>query len=173
MKPMGVLGISKDEEFLIRALEQLQRQGYRNMTTFSPIPSERLSEWPDSRKSPIRAYTLVGGILGLISGLSLTILTSLQWPLLTGGKPIVSIPPFLIIAFELTILFGGLSTLLGLGIHARLFRAGLETIPEPGYDVRFAVDRFGIFVPCEGGQIEEVKRLLLGAGVEEVSIETP
>lgn len=173
MKPVaGVLGISREEAAVIRALEQLRRKGYQEVKTFSPIPSEKLLDWPDSSKSPVRTYTLVGGILGFILGLCLTLWTSLEWPLLTGGKPIASIPPFLVIAFELTILLGGLFTIAGLGIHAGLIRFIPKAGSEAGYDVRFAVDRFGVFVSCQGGQIEEVKQLILAAGVEEISVET-
>ncbi len=164
----GVTGISSREEPLVQALERLRQRGYKNVQTFSPVPPEQLIEKPESLKSPVRAYTLTGGILGFISGLALTIWTSLDWPLRTGAKPIASIPPFLVIAFELTILFGGLFTLAGLLIHARL----PQTAPEPGYHARFSVDQFGVFVPCENGQIEEVKQLFHAAGVEEVSVET-
>ena len=173
----GVAGICSREQPLVEAAEQLRRRGYRNLQTFSPVPSEKLSseefsgeslEGPGTEQSPVRAYTLAGGILGFISGLALTIWTSLDWPLRTGGKPIVSIPPYLIIAFELTILFGGLFTLAGLLIHARLLR----TASVDGYDARFSVDRFGVFVPCGDGQVEEVKQLFHAAGVEETSIET-
>ena len=173
----GVAGICSREQPLAEAAEQLRRRGYRNLQTFSPIPSEKLiseefngesEEGPGREQSPVRAYTLAGGILGFISGLALTIWTSLDWPLRTGGKQIVSIPPYLIIAFELTILFGGLFTLAGLLIHARLLRRA----PVDGYDARFSVDRFGVFVPCGSGQVEEVKQLFHAAGVEETSVET-
>ena len=171
---VGVVGTSSREEPLIKALEQLRQRGYKNVETFSPVPPEKLIseqsiEAAESAKSPVRAYTLVGGILGLLSGLALTIWTSLDWPLLTGGKPIVSIPPYLVIAFEMTILFGGLFTLAGLLIHARLPR----TAPVAGYDARFSVDRFGVFVSCGDGQVEEVKQLFHAAGVEEASVATP
>ena len=171
----GVVGLSSREEPLVQALEQLRQRGYRNVKTFSPVPSEKFKEFhekflegPGSGKSPVRAYTLTGGILGFLSGLALTIWTSLDWPLLTGGKPIVSIPPYLIIAFELTILFGGLFTLAGLLIHARL----PQTATEAGYHARFSVDRFGVFVPCADGQAEEIQQLFHAAGVEEVAVET-
>ena len=171
----GDVGLSSREEPLVQALEQLRQRGYRNVKTFSPVPSEKFEEFhekfmegPGSGKSPVRAYTLIGGILGFLSGLALTIWTSLDWPLLTGGKPIVSIPPYLIIAFELTILFGGLFTLAGLLIHARL----PQTATEAGYHARFSVDRFGVFVPCADGQAEEIQQLFHAAGVEEVAVET-
>lgn len=167
MKPVGVLGIAREEAALLRALEELRRSGYRDVKTFSPIPLEGLLDGPQARKSPVRAYTLIGGVLGLLSGLGLTIGTSLDWPLLTGGKPIVSLPPFLVIVFELTILLGGLFTLAGLVIHAGLLRmAG-----EAGYDPRFSVDKFGLFVRCQQEQAEQIRRLLEAAGAEETSIQ--
>ena len=168
----GVLGISRHEEALVQALEHLRRRGYQNVSTFSPVPSDKLTEGPEVRTSPVRAYTLTGAILGFLSGLALTLWTVLAWPLITGGKPIVSMPPFLIICFELTILLGGLATLTGLAIHARLRPAVSQGGPGAGYDARFSVDRFGVFVSCEAMQIEEVKQLFIAAGVEETSVET-
>ena len=155
----------------MKALEQLRRKGYQNVNTFSPTPSEELWGAQHARESPVRVYTLVGGIMGFLSGLFLTLWTSFEWPLITGGKPIASIPAFLVIVFELTILLGGLFTIVGLGVHAALLRAIPKSVPEAGYDARFAVDRFGVFVSCEQEQIEEVKQLFVAAGVEETSVE--
>lgn len=163
----GIVGVFSSEESLSAALEELRQRSYRDMRFFSPLPIERLIERPEFGKSPVRFYTLIGGLLGFISGLSFTIWTALSWPLRTGGKPIVSLPPYLVITFELTILFGGLFTVAGLLIHTRLPRMA----PETCYDARFSVDRFGIFVPCESSQEKEVKQLILAAGAEEVRSE--
>jgi molybdopterin-containing oxidoreductase family membrane subunit len=112
----------------------------------------------------VRIFTLIGCLLGGTTGLVLTIATSLHYPLITGGKPIVSIPPFLIIVFELTILFGGLMTLGGMLLNARLPRAHIV----PAYDPRFSEDRFGLWVRCESQDFDVVTRLLETAGAEEV-----
>ena len=131
-------------------------------------------DWPEARKSPVRFYTLAGGLLGCVLGLWFTIWTVQSWPLLTGGKPIVSLPPFLVIAFELTILIGGLFTVAGLAIHAGLVPSPKTTsaaAPDAGYDARCSVDCFGIFVPCEAAEVEELKRLMLAAGMEDVTVE--
>jgi molybdopterin-containing oxidoreductase family membrane subunit len=98
------------------------------------------------------------------SGFALTIWTALKWNLITGGKPVVSIPPFVVIAFELTILLGGLCTLLGLLVTARL--PSLKGSPR--YDPRFSVDRFGVEVTCEAAERGAIEHLLRGAGAEEV-----
>ena len=55
-----------------------------------------------------------GVTAGFLSGFAFTIYTVREWPqLITGGKPMVSLPPFTIIAFELTILFGAVVSFLG------------------------------------------------------------
>ncbi|NIP15320.1 MAG: DUF3341 domain-containing protein, partial [Pseudomonadales bacterium] len=59
-------------------------------------------------QSPVRIFTLVGGLTGAATGFAFTTWTSVDWPLVTGGKPIVSIPAYVVIAFELTVLFGAL-----------------------------------------------------------------
>ena len=70
--------------------------------------------------SQLRWFTFVGAFTGLLSGFGLTIYTVWSWPVITGGKPLISLPPFTIIAFELTILFGAVLSLLGFLFLARL-----------------------------------------------------
>ena len=63
----------------------------------------------------------------------MTIWMANNWKIMLGGKPFSSIPPYTIIAFELTILFGGLMTLLGLLVFGRLPRTTIEAEAEsPG-----------------------------------------
>jgi molybdopterin-containing oxidoreductase family membrane subunit len=76
----------------------------------------------------------------------------------------VSIPPFVVIAFELTILLGGLCTPLGLFVTARLPSLWLS----PRYDPRFSGDRFGVEVTCDASERPAVEDLLRSAGAEEV-----
>ena len=118
----------------------------------------------DRPVSRVRLFTLIGGLTGTVSGFVLTIWSALQWGLVTGGKPIASIPPFVVIAFELTILFGGLATVLGMMLLARLPRLR----QSPGYDPRFSNDRFGVAVRCAAGRGASVADVLRGAGAEEV-----
>ena len=70
--------------------------------------------------SPLKFFTGTGAALGFVSGFGLTLYTVWHWPMITSGKPLFSLPPFTIIAFELTILFGALASLLGFLHLARL-----------------------------------------------------
>ena len=72
------------------------------------------------KQSPLRFFTLAGALTGLSAGFALTIFTVLDWPLITGGKPLISLPPFVIIAFALTILLGSLASFAGFMILGKM-----------------------------------------------------
>ena len=80
----------------------------------------------------------------------------MDWPLVVGGKPIVSIPPYVIIIFELMILFGALSTIIGLFVLSRL--PNLK--PAVVYDPEFTAGRYGVYVEAEGTRLDEARRIL-------------
>lgn len=161
----GIVGTFHYLDSLLLAIKRLKEAGYQDLQSLSPVPHHTIDEALEKPSSPVRIFTLIGGLLGSTTGFVLTIATSLHYPLITGGKPIVSIPPFLIIVFELTILFGGLLTLGGMLWSARLPRMHIG----PAYNPRFSEDRFGLWVGCMDTQYEEVIRLLESAGAEEVT----
>lgn len=160
----GLVGSFRHVDSLLEAIERARQAGYGELQALSPVPHHAIDEALEKPKSPVRVFTLVGCLLGAVTGLTLTIATSLYYPLITGGKPIVSIPPFLVIVFELTILFGGLLTLGGMLLKARLPKVAVS----PAYDPRFSEDRFGLWVRCDSGDSERVTSLLRNAGADEV-----
>ena len=112
----------QDKHAFLEKLEELVRSGIpaRELSVVMPVPVHEVEHLLHPKPSPLKYFTLIGAIAGLISGFALTIGTSLDWPLITGGKPIVSLPPYIIIAFELTILFGGILTFVGFLILSRM-----------------------------------------------------
>ena len=90
----------------VDAIRGLRAMGYRNLVVYSPSPNHELEEALNHRVSPVRLFTLIGGLTGCAAGFGMTIWMSYDWPVLVGGKPIASIPPYVVIAFELTILLG-------------------------------------------------------------------
>lgn len=161
-----VLGIFAHVDTTLQAIRDLRSKGFSDLTVYSPVPVEEIEEEVEKVRplSKVRLFTVVGGLTGTATAFFLTIWSSLKWSLVTGGKDPVSIPPFIIIAFELTILFGGLATLLAILVLGRLPRLR----PSPTYDPRFTVDRFGVAVACPADKAESVKALLSAAGAEEV-----
>lgn len=163
----GVLGFFFHVDSSVEAIKDLKKAGFETLTVMSPVPHHEIEEALGKRESRVRFFTLTGAILGCISGFALTIYTSVVWPLPTGGKPIVSLPPYAIIAFELTILLGALANLLGLLITGRLPSFFRKKV----YDRKFCEDRIGIFVTCEEEKIPVVEEILKTSGAEEVRLE--
>lgn len=163
----GVLGIYSYVDSVLDAIKKLKKEGYEDMKVFSPAPNHEIEEAIDLPESPIRFFTLFGGLFGATCGFAFTILTSLDYPIAVSAKPIVSIPPYMVIVFELTILFGALSTFFGLIINSLL----RNRAPINLYDERFTDDKFGVMVVCPRENMNKVEEILNSTGAEEVKFD--
>lgn len=158
----GMLAIFEARDDTVAAIEGLRAAGMKKMTVYSPAPDHAIEHALHEPRSPVRMFTLVGGLTGTATGFALPTWTSLDWPLLTGGKPMISLPAWVIIAFELTVLFGALSTVLGLFILNRWpYRKPLII-----YDGSFTADRYGIHI--EPADAARARDILNGAGAVEI-----
>jgi hypothetical protein len=169
----GTLGVYDAVDATARTIERLRAAGIRRMTVFSPVPSHELEHALHAGDSPVRIFTLVGGLTGAATGIAMATWMSLDWPLVVGGKPIISLPAWVIISFELTILFGALSTVAGMLIAARLPQRRVMQVYDPG----FSSDRFGVLVVPPAGREAHVRDIMRESGaldvreqVEEVSV---
>jgi Protein of unknown function (DUF3341) len=162
----GVLGVFGHLDSTVAAIQSLKDGGHGDeITVYSPVPRHELEAVLKQPTSPVRMWTLIGGITGCGVGAWVTLYMSYDWPVVVGGKPVGSILPYVIIMFEMTVLFGALTTILGLLFNALLASRHQGTI---AYDPRFTNDKFGIFVRCGGDQAPAMESLLKGAGAEEV-----
>jgi Protein of unknown function (DUF3341) len=152
----------------ILALHGAHISGFR---AFFPFPSERIMEAVDHvrawGRSPVRYWQLFGGITGVLTAIAITFGTSWEWNLIAGGRPVISVPPYIIIMFELMILIGGLSGLTGFFLHSRM----PEFEGYAGYRSRFSEDKFGLVVECEENAAGRVESLLRNAGAEDITRE--
>jgi hypothetical protein len=154
----GIIAVFKYLDDLTKAIEQVRgRADFNGHEIFSPTSYHEIEHAAGFRPSPVRFFTLVGGMTGTIVGFSLPLLCDYDWPQVVGGKTagIYSLPAYVIMGFELTILLGAIMTITGMLVMGR--------IPNPKknvIDVRFTDDHFGIFVPGadERGEQAEVLR---------------
>jgi Protein of unknown function (DUF3341) len=164
-----ILGVFAHVDTTVRALEELKAKGYHDLTVYTPIPVHEIEDVieRDRPVSKVRLFTLLGGLTGLASGWIITAWSALKWDLIVGGKPPIGFPvspPYVVIMFELMILFGGIATLIGMVSLGRLpqFRRSAS------YDPRFTRDRFGVAVHCAPERAASVRETLRTAGAEEV-----
>jgi hypothetical protein len=163
MRPeSGALAVFTEVTQAAGAVLALRAAGHTDVRVASPAPFPVLTEALGRPRSRLDSVTLSGAALGVAGGFALCIGTAVAWPLMTGGKPIVSIPPFVIIAFELSVLVGAGVNLVALAVAAGRGRRR-RGVP---YDERFSADRIGVFVV--GGDTKGAERILRESGAEEV-----
>jgi hypothetical protein len=163
----AVLGVLQDPYATTALVSSLRKAGFKDLEVYSPVPSPEIEEALERGPSAVRGWTFVGAISGVCLGYLMTIWMSYNWPMVIGGKPFASIPPYTVIAFELTILFGGVLTVLGFFVHGLL----LGPADRGGaYRPSFSGDEFGCLVSCGADQIKHVQDLLNTSGCKEVRV---
>ena len=82
----GVLASFVHVDAAADAIRALRARGHRNLVVYSAAPNHEIEEALDHSVSPVRLFTLIGGLTGCAAGFGMTIWMSLDWPLLVGGK---------------------------------------------------------------------------------------
>ena len=147
-------------------VRKLKARGFEDLTTYSPEPFEAIEDAEDPKPSGVRLFTLIGGLLGVVTGFGMQIWMAMNWPIKIAGKNIAAIPPMWIVGFELTILFGGILTVIGLLIMGGLYPRPLDE----HYSPRFSAEEFGVVVHCEERDVSEVESLMRGHNAKEVTL---
>jgi hypothetical protein len=151
---------------VVDVVAKLRGRGFEDVETYSPAPFEQVDDALDSRPSKVRAFTLVGGLTGVVAGFALQIWASWEWPIKVAGKPFASIPPYVIIGFEMMILFAGVLTLLGFLVVGGLYPRKLSS----SYSSRFSAEEFGVVVSCADCDVAEIDTLLRAHSAKEVTL---
>jgi len=149
MKTTPIYGIMAEFDSataLVEAARKTHDAGYRKIDAYSPFPVEELAEAIGFHTNRVALVTLIGAIVGGLSGYLMQYwMNGVNYPVIVGGKPPHSWPAFIPITFEMTILFGGISAVLGM-----LALNGLPMPYHPVFNVpRFAMatkDRFFLIV---------------------------
>lgn len=161
----AVVGIFEYLNEVFSAVEILKKENIPIHTVYSPMPNEEIRDALGLPSlGPGRFFTLVGGIIGILTGIFLAWYTASQWRFIVGGKPPIPVIPTVIPAFEFFILFSVFATVIGLLVKNKFPKRRLS----PYYDARFSQDRFGIVVYCTEADREQVTTILHNSGAEEV-----
>jgi len=163
MAERGVLGLFTSAEAAASAGAALREAGVEfEVLTGSPYPEGAFGEHTPPHR--LYVFPLVGALCGFSVAILLTAGTQLAYPLVTGGKPVLSIPPMAIITYEGTMLGAILFTVLGVLFESRLPRPLLGL-----YDKRITLEGWvGILVRGEEGLLGPVERILREHGAVEI-----
>lgn len=166
-KDKGVLGVFRYLDTVCDAIEKLrERSDFAGHEVFTPTSYHEIEHSCGYGPSPVRFFTLAGALTGMCVGFGLALATDWDWPIVVGGKTpgMYSLPAYVVIGFECTILLGVIFTIAGMLIMGR--------IPNPKrrvLDNRLTDDRFAIFVPNVGLDSAQAQ-LLKEWGADEVKL---
>jgi hypothetical protein len=150
---MGMAAIFLTEDQVLKAAAKTRDSGFKNFDAITPYPVHGMEAACGIKRSWIPYVTFVMALVGLTSGLLLTWWTSaVNWPINVGGKPFFSLPAFIPICFELTVLFAALCS-----VGALFYAAGLPKVDPPIIDKDLTCHKFGIFIPSDDQGYDEKK----------------
>ncbi len=133
----GLYGLMAEFETpgqLVAAARKTREAGFKNFDAYTPYPIHELDGAMDLHDNRVSLFTLIGGILGCAGGFGLaTWISAVAWPLNIGGRPLISVPMFIPVTFECTILIGGLTAAISMIL--------MNGLPQPYHPV-FNVERF-------------------------------
>ncbi len=162
----GLVGIWSDQNQVLKAAAAVRDAGFKKFDALTPFPVHGMDDAMGLKASWLPWVTFIGGTTGCITALAFQwYVAAYDWPLIIGGKPFFSLPAFIPITFELTILFGGLAT-----VGAMFVVCGLPKLNPPIIDSSLTDNRFAIFIPENdvGYNVEKIDKLFRGLNAEEI-----
>jgi hypothetical protein len=142
----GLLAEFDSADKLLAAIARARADGYRRLDAFLPFPIEAVEDALELPRSPVRVVVLIGGITGA------TLAYLIQWwcsavdyPLNVGGYPPHSIPSFIPITFETTVLLAALSAFIAVFAFCGLPRLWNPLFEVDGFE-RASIDRYFLAV---------------------------
>lgn len=166
-KDYFVVGTFAKSEQARSALAELKKLGKASdMEYYAPFPDHSLEDekYENIKRSPVRRFTLLGALTGCLGAFTFTSWMSLDYPLRVSAKPILSYPAFVVVAFECTILLGGIFTLLSMFHFSRI-----PNLVRPAtFRKQFTEDKFGVTVAVDKSEVSKFESLFKSLGAEEV-----
>jgi hypothetical protein len=162
----AIYGLYTDPESAQHAVDELRRDGVpdHSIAVMTSQPYEEYEFSHRYKQTWLFWIAAGGGMLGLLAGLGLALLTEMSWPIVVGGMPIVAWWPNIIIMFELTMLGSILATVVSLFVTTEL-----PTTQSRVYDSEVSQGKIMVAVEEPRDQdLAKLERTLRDNGVEEI-----
>lgn len=143
---------------IIEATRRTRERGFQKFDSFTPFPVHGMDEALGIKRSCLPYVSFTAGAVGLATAVGLQVWTHYySWPMNIGGKPLLALPAYIPIFFELTVLLCGLATAAGM---FTLF-LNLPNFSKPVFHPDITNDRFAIAIEVDSeSEVESVKNFL-------------
>jgi len=163
-----LVGIFDDEDVLLHAVENIRDKGVKIKEVYSPFPVHGLDEVLGYRRTRLPIAAFLFGMTGTITALSTQIwMLGFDWPMIIGGKNFYSIPPFIPVTFEFTVLLSAFGM-----VGTFLVVSDMKPYKWPRlYDNRCTDDKHVMAIDLGANKIskDEISRILKDNGATEVN----
>jgi hypothetical protein len=163
---VGLLAEFDSVDDVVAAARAVRRAGFLRWDVHSPFPIHGIDFAMGIKPTILPWIVLIAGLTGLVGGLLLQWYTNaFNYPYFISGKPLFSLPAFIPVTFELTILFSALTAVFGMLILNRLPRLYNPLFKHERFR-RVTNDRFFIYIDATDRKfnLTETTTLLAEAG---------
>jgi len=160
-----IFGIYGDEQDLLKAVKRAKEQDLEIMDVYSPFPVHGLDPLLGLKESRLHIAGFFYGLTGtLIAFLGMTWIFTKDWPIIFGGKPYWSVPAFIPITFELTVLLSAIGMTISFFVVSGMGPGVKNDILHD----RITDDKFCLAFDTSEAEVEKVKNLFRETAAEEV-----
>ncbi len=164
-----LVGIFEDEDVLINAVRSLRNNGVKIHEVFSPFPVHGLDEVLGYTRSRLPIAAFLFGMTGTSLALLMQFwMLGYDWPMIIGGKPYASLPPFIPVTFEFTVLLSALGM-----VATFLIVSDMKPYGWPRqFDIRSTDDKHVMAIDIDLNKTKsrnDIAQLLREAGASEVN----
>ena len=163
-----VIGIYEDEDVLLDAISSVRAKGVNIYEVYSPFPVHGIESRLGYKRSRLSIAAFCFGFLGTCLALTMMIgMTTIDWPMIIGGKDFLPLPVFIPVTFEMTVLlsaFGMVGTFFVI--------SDLKPWGKPKtFDLRSTDDKHVMAIEIEKNNMSEaaLKKLLKSNGASEAN----
>ncbi|MBI1342015.1 MAG: DUF3341 domain-containing protein [Terrimonas sp.] len=164
-----VVGNFYDEAVLFPAVKKVRKAGYKIHDVFTPFPIHGLDKAMGLRDTSLHTAGFIYGITGTTTAVTfITWALTTDWPLNFGGKPFFSLPAWIPITFELTVLFAAVGMVLTFCYLCQL----APFVKKDHFNPRSTDDTFVMAFECtEKTNEAEAIAFLQSLGAQDVKVE--
>jgi hypothetical protein len=167
-----IVGVFEDEDVLIDAVTKVRTTGVKIHEVYSPFPVHGLDEALGYKRTRLPIAAFIFGITGTSLALIMQIwMLGYDWPMIIGGKNFASLPPFIPVTFELTVLLSALGM-----VATFMIVSDMKPYRWPvQFDVRSTDDKHVMAIDLalnKGKTTDDISRLLKDAGASEVNLKS-
>jgi len=164
-----IFGLYDDEEDLLRAIKAAKRDHLDIYDVFTPFPVHGLDPILGLEESRLHQAGFIYGALGTLTAfLGMTWIFTKDWPSIFGGKPYWSVPAFIPITFELTVLFAAI----GMTVTFYIINGLGPGVVNTYLDDRITDDKFCIAFDKSSVSVEDAESFFKATGASEVNSKT-